>query len=460
MTNAVTTEPDAAALADPVADSQPVEREPAARPGVAASARRGAPLAAARRRAAKAGTPFVWLWRIVFSWMIWLWTVVRPYLAVVSGLGALVLGTAVVALVAGLLLGWVELTVVAITLLAALAVAALFLIGRATYAVDIALNPRRVTVGERAIGRVLVTNTGKKVSTATTLEVPVGKGLAAFSIGALQPGADVEELFAVPTNRRAVILAGPAVSIRGDQLGLFRRAVRWTDSIELFVHPVTTRLHPTAAGLVRDLEGQVTKKITNNDISFHALRAYVPGDDVRYVHWRTSARTGQLMVRQFEESRRSQLTIIHSSDERYYAGDAEFELAVSVTASIGAQVIRDGTQISVVTEGRILKTHSVTSLLDDSCRVEKIAGSTATPRDFAREATKRLPPPSVVVIVAGSAMEAPDYRAIQRLFGGETNVIALKIEHGSRPRVQDVAGLSIVTIGAIGDLPRVMARAV
>lgn len=404
--------------------------------------------------------PFVLLGRIVSSWVVWLWEVSKPYLAAVSGLGALVLGAAVVTLVAGLLLGWAELTVVAITLFAALAVAALFLIGRATYAVDIALNPRRVTVGERAIGRVLVTNTGKKASTATTLEVPVGQGLAEFSIGALQPGADVEELFAVPTNRRAVILTGPAVSIRGDQLGLFRRVVRWTDQIELFVHPVTTRLHPTAAGLVRDLEGQVTKKITNNDISFHALRAYVTGDDVRYVHWRTSARTGQLMVRQFEESRRSQLTIIHSSDERYYAGDDEFELAVSVTASIGSQVIRDGTQISVVTEGRVLKTHSVTSLLDDTCRVEKIVGSTATPRDFARDATKRLPPPSVVVIVAGSGMEAPDYRAIQRLFGGETNVIALRIENGSRPRVQDVAGLSIVTIGSLGDLPRVMARAV
>jgi hypothetical protein len=458
MTSTVTTEPEAAVLADPVGDPRTVELEPAGRQGIAA--RRGSPIAAVKRGAAKAGEPVVGLARIVSSWGVWLWTVAKPFLAVVSGLGALILGAGVVTLVAGLLLGWAELTVVAITLFAALAVAALFLIGRATYAVDIALNPRRVTVGERAIGRVLVTNTGKKTSTATTLEVPVGQGLASFSIGALQPGADVEELFAVPTNRRAVILAGPAVSIRGDQLGLFRRAVRWTDRIELFVHPVTTRLHPTAAGLVRDLEGQVTKKITNNDISFHALRAYVPGDDVRYVHWRTSARTGQLMVRQFEESRRSQLTIIHSSDERYYADDAEFELAVSVTASIGAQVIRDGTQISVVTEGRILKTHSVTSLLDDSCRVEKIVGSTATPRDFAREATKRLPPPSVVVIVAGSAMEAPDYRAIQRLFGGETTVLALRIEHGSRPRVQDVAGLSIVTLGALGDLPRVMARAV
>ncbi len=388
------------------------------------------------------------------------WRFVAPYVEVVSGLGALVLASGIVALVVGLLLGWPELTFVGLTLLVAVVVALFFLIGRSSYSIDIELNPRRVTVGDRAIGRVLVTNVGKRPSTATTLEVPVGEGLAEFAISGLQPGENTEELFAVPTNRRAVILAGPALSVRGDQLGLFRRAVRWTEQIELFVHPITTRLHPTAAGLVRDLEGQVTKKITNNDISFHALRAYVTGDDVRYVHWRTSARTGQLMVRQFEESRRSQLTIITSSDTRYYASDDEFELAVSVTASIGSQVIRDGTQISVVTEDRVLKTHSVTSLLDDTCRITAITDSSATARDFAREATKRLPPPSVVVIVAGSLMEASDYRAIQRLFGGETNVLALRIEDGARARIQDVAGLSIVTIGALSDLPRVMARAV
>ncbi|MCP2029994.1 uncharacterized protein (DUF58 family) [Okibacterium sp. HSC-33S16] len=388
------------------------------------------------------------------------WSAVLPYLEIISGLGALVSLSGIVSLLVGLILGWPELTFIGMALLVAVVVALLFLIGRANYSIDIELNPRRVVVGDRAIGRVLVRNVGKRASTATTLEVPVGEGLAEFAIGGLQPNEETEELFAVPTNRRAVILAGPAVSVRGDQLGMFRRAVKWTDQIELFVHPITTRLHPTAAGLVRDLEGQVTKKITNNDISFHALRAYVTGDDVRYVHWRTSARTGQLMVRQFEESRRSQLTIISSSDMRYFASDAELELAISVTASIGSQVIRDGTQISVVTEGRILKTHSVTSLLDDTCRIEAITDSTATARDFAREATKRLPPPSVVVIIAGSKMEASDYRAIQRLFGGETNVLALRIDVDARARIQDVAGLSIVTIGQLSDLPRVMARAV
>ncbi|WP_166984466.1 DUF58 domain-containing protein [Paramicrobacterium fandaimingii] len=383
---------------------------------------------------------------------------VHPFFATVSSTGWLVAIVGIVLLAVGLVLGWAEVVFVGATLVAAFVIAALFTIGRSRFAVSVRLNPRRVTVGERAVGEMIVTNTAQRNSLATTFELPVGDGLAVFDIPGLAPDDGSEELFAVPTAHRAVIIAGPARSVRGDRLGLFRRSVDWTDPIELFVHPRVVRLHPTAAGLVRDLEGQITKKITNNDLAFHALRDYVRGDDVRYVHWRSSARTGQLMVRQFEESRRSQLTIVHSTNKRYYASEEEFETAVSVTASIATQVIRDGTEISVVTEGMRLRTHTMQAMLDDTCRMHGF-DSDESARTFAREATKRLPDPSVVVIVAGSMMEPSDYRSIQRLFSGEVNVIALRITEGGQPRVQDVAGLQVYTIGTLRDLPRIMEKA-
>ena len=233
-----------------------------------------------------------------------------PVTGVVSTTGWLVLAGAVVALVIAWVFGWIEFAFLGFTLLAAVLVSIAFVFGRLHYRVGIELQPARVVAGERALGRLVVENAGASTSTPSRLELPVGAGLAEFVVPALAPGAEHEELFAVPTNRRAVIVAGPAVSVRGDQLGLLRRTVRWTEPVELFVHPRTARLQPSAAGLVRDLEGEVTKTITNNDISFHALRAYEPGDALRNVHWRTSARTGQLMVRQYEETRRSQLILV------------------------------------------------------------------------------------------------------------------------------------------------------
>ncbi|TFD19391.1 DUF58 domain-containing protein [Cryobacterium sp. TMT2-23] len=386
------------------------------------------------------------------------WQAAKPVTDVVGPVGWLTLAASVAAFLISGLSGWAEFTYLATTLLAALLVAVVFIFGRATYAVDVALNPHRVVAGERALGQMTVANSGEKSLLPVRMELSVGTGVAEFVIPGLAPAVRHEELFAVPTHHRAVIVAGPAVSVRGDQLGLLRRTVRWTDPVELFVHPVTTRLQSSAAGLVRDLEGEITRKITNNDISFHALRAYVPGDALRNVHWRTSARTGQLMVRQFEETRRSQLIIVHTSETAHYASDEEFELGVSATASLALQVIRDGTRVSVVTEDRLLTTKTAVALLDDSCRIAPVTDLYPTLRDFARDATRRLPAPSVVMIVAGSLLELREFRAVQTLFGPETKTLAFRMELGSTPRLTSVSGLTVITLGQLTDLPALLRR--
>jgi len=386
------------------------------------------------------------------------WSAVAPVLRVVTGVGWLVLLIAVVSIVLSALFGWQEFTYLGTVLLASVLLSAVFLFGRASYGVLIELNPRRVVVGDRAMGRMLVTNTGARGLTPTRMELPVGRGVAEFQLPAMQPREEHEELFAVPTNKRAVIVAGPAESVRGDQLGLLRRALQWADPVDLFVHPRTVRLQPTAAGLVRDLEGQVSTTITNNDIAFHALRPYVPGDDRRNVHWRTSARIGQLMVRQFNETRRSQLTMIHCTRGDLYDSEEEFELAVSVTASIASQVIADGVQMNVVSETGVWRTRSVTQMLDSSCRVEPVARLFPSMRDFARERTKRLPAPSVVMTVGGSGMTTAEFRSVETLFGQDTSQVAFRVRLGAQPAISSVAGLTMITIGDLKDLSTLVRR--
>jgi len=382
----------------------------------------------------------------------------EPVTGIISTTGWLVLAAAAVSLVVAWTFGWLEFAFLGFTLLAAVLVSIAFVFGRMHFEVGIELQPARVVAGERALGRLGVRNAGSTPSAPARIELPVGAGLAEFVVPHLAPGEEHDELFAVPTNRRAVIVAGPAVSVRGDQLGMLRRTVRWTDPVELFVHPVTARLLPSAAGLVRDLEGEITKVITNNDISFHALRAYEPGDPLRNVHWRTSARTGRLMVRQYEETRRSQLALVQSTERSHYASDDEFELGVSVLASIGVQVIRDQTRLSVVTERVSLRTATPTTLLDDSCRIEPVERVYPTMRDFVREATKRLPAPSVVIAVGGSALPLAEFRAVETVFGNDTQTIAVRVELGAASTLTKIAGMTVATVGELADLPRLMRR--
>jgi len=234
--------------------------------------------------------------------------------------------------------------------------------------------------------------------------------------------------------------------------------VRWADPVELFVHPLTTLLAPSQSGLVRDLEGAVTSTLTNSDLEFHALRPYEPGDDRRYVHWRTSARTGQLMVRQFEETRRSQVVVVFATQRDHFASDAEFELAVSVMASLSAQILRDDTHADVVTESGALRTTTVTSMLDDSCRLEPTPRRFANPREFVRTATMRLPPPSVVMVVCGSGMPDADLRAIERLFGLDCQTVAFRARLGADPSLAILSRLRLATVGQLGDLQRLVGR--
>ena len=384
---------------------------------------------------------------------------IRPVVGVVSTLGWIVLGSAVVSIVLAVLLGWAEFVFIAATLLAALVIATAFVFGRSTYRVGIELNPRRVVAGDRALGRLTVANSGARPVLPTRMELPVGEGQADFTIPRLAAGAETEELFAVPTARRALILAGPAISVRGDQLGLLRRTNRWTDQIELFVHPKTVRLAATARGLVRDLEGQTTKVITDSDLAFHALRTYEPGDDIRNVHWRTSARTGQLMVRQYQETRRSQLLLAFDAERSHFASDEEFELGVSVMTSIGCQVIREETEIDAVWQGGSMRVSTPTALLDDSCRIQPVEAAHPSIREFLRQATLRLAAPSLAVTVAGSQVEAAELRGAAALWGSDTETIVIRVDEAAEPRLTRLGRSMLLTVSALPELPALLKRA-
>ena len=284
--------------------------------------------------------------------------------------GWTVLAVAIVSLVAGGALGWVELRILAVACLVVLACAVVFTVGRQTYAVTLRLQSSQVVVGERALGDLEVVNTSDRRLLPARIELPVGRRLASFGLPSLPGRAAHEEVFAVPTTRRAVIRVGPARSVRGDPLGLMGREIRWTGAVDLFVHPRTVRIPGRRGGFIRDLEGHATSKLTNSDVSFHALREYTPGDDRRYVHWKSSAKTGTLLVRQFEETLRSHVAVALDLGAGSYDSDEEFETAVSVAGSVALQSLRDDSFLSVLTTAARLRAVSPKRTLDELATVE------------------------------------------------------------------------------------------
>jgi hypothetical protein len=402
---------------------------------------------------------FLRLWRAVLRALETPLSVLAAAAKTVTPLGWIVGCAAIVSLLLAFLLGWAEFAFIGFALAGGMLAACAYLFGRATYRVDIELNPRRVTAGDRAMGRMQVVNTGTRSVLPTRMELPVGEGLAEFVVPRLTPGADDESLFAIPTERRALIVAGPAISVRGDQLGLLRRTTRWTDQVELFVHPKVTRIAATARGLVKDLEGQTTKAITDSDLAFHALRSYEPGDDIRNVHWRSSARTGQLMVRQYQETRRSQLLLLMSADTRFYASDDEFELAVSALASVAVEVISEESEVDVLWENARLRERTPMTLLDDTCRIQQIDSRYASLREFARTVGARLAEPSLVIAVVGSDVTHKELHGLSTLYPSDTPVIIVRAAVDGDAGLRKVGNAMVATITRLPELAGLLQRA-
>ena len=335
------------------------------------------------------------------------------FLRLLSSLTALGWGTAIIgagASLAGVLFSWVEAAVLGFTCLSLVALSLLWSLGRAGHTVVLRLANTRVTVGEKALGALTVTNPTSRRLRATKVELCVGAGANSFLCPPLGHGESHEEVFAIATTRRGIVAVGPASTIRGDSLGLVRRVQTWSDATELYIHPRTVAMNASTVGFIRDIEGATTQDLSSADVSFHALREYVPGDDRRAIHWRSTARIGKLMVRQFEETRRSHLLIVLDLDTDAWASDDEFEIGVSAAASMARAALVDAKEVSVHTQAGHLKTPTPMHAMDSLSGVERVLGAERISALTQRAGTEASQA-STAVVISGSRTHLADLHA-------------------------------------------------
>ena len=142
-------------------------------------------------------------------------------------------------------------------------------------------------------------------------------------------------------------------------LGLVERGLVFDESGEIIVHPRTGQL---TANWKRDLfqatelVHQAKSRPGTYDDEFHRLREYREGDNPTAIHWRTSARRNELMVREFQQTRDQSLILVldlflpphPTPDDR-----ERVELAISFAATICLEQLCGGhdTDLKVVTNG-------------------------------------------------------------------------------------------------------------
>ena len=148
------------------------------------------------------------------------------------------------------------------------------------FRIQITIGSRRGTRGPaRAYGKVGVTS------------MSIAAGVVPRS------GGHTEQLLPQPSRRGPVEMSDWWLQ-SGDPLGLFKRIKRGKDGEVALVLPRFTSLR--AQPLVRELEAAVTAPRAGYGTEVFGVRPYQPGDPLRRIHWRTTARRGELIVREFE----------------------------------------------------------------------------------------------------------------------------------------------------------------
>jgi uncharacterized protein (DUF58 family) len=274
--------------------------------------------------------------------------VTRPGVAVAIGSVGL--------LVAGRILGVVELYIAGVAGLGLVAVALLVVL-RPPPALEVvrSVRPSRVHAGTASRVELRVANRGPRRSPVVTLADGVtGTAGARLLLGRLRPEQSVIATYRLPTERRGIVRIGPLDIEIVDPFGLVRRRIPAGSTTELTVLPPVVDLLPLPFTLGDDpLAGaEQPNHLGRTGEDFYALRPYVVGDELRRVHWPSTARTGELQVRQDEQPWQGRVTVL--LDVRRTTTDGPgFERMVTAAASVIAASGRRGDLVRLVTTGGI-----------------------------------------------------------------------------------------------------------
>ncbi len=155
--------------------------------------------------------------------------------------------------------------------------------------------------------------------------------------------------------RRGIFTLGPTTLRSGDPFGLYTISVDDFASTTLVVMPPVVPL-PTievAAG-GRAGEGRRCASVSEPSVSTAGVREYLPGDSLRWIHWRTSARHDSLFVRRFDSTPAGDWWIFLDMEKRVQVGEAQnstTEHAVILAASLAERGLRAGRAIGLVLYG-------------------------------------------------------------------------------------------------------------
>jgi uncharacterized protein (DUF58 family) len=251
------------------------------------------------------------------------------------GWGACIAGAGLT--IAGVAAKWGPLLVIGASLLVLVAGALVYVARSPRLALERAVEPPRVEKGQPAIAVIRAVNLSWRTLSSLVIEQRLGDVIFRAELPRLRRGEAGLRTYRLPTSRRGTYSVGPVEIPKADPFGLCRRVRALGEPQVISVHPRALSLSALPSGMSRNLEGPSSDTSPQGSVTFHRLREYVIGDDLRTVHWPSTARLGKLVVRHNVDTAQPYTVVLVDVRPEVYSAET-FEEAMDVTASVATSL--------------------------------------------------------------------------------------------------------------------------
>jgi uncharacterized protein (DUF58 family) len=279
------------------------------------------------------------------------------FLAGLTTRGTSFLAAGIAAALAGYLLGERSLLCVGVALMA-LPLLTVFATRRAHYRLTCArlISPPRIAAGGTAQVMLRLHNVSRLPTGLILAEdtIPYALGTRPrYVLDKIERNGSRELTYSLRSDLRGKFEVGPLQLRVADSFGLVEIARSFSGRTQFVVTP---RVYPLSRSMISrtwagegDGRSRLTATAGEDDV---IPRSYRDGDDMRRVHWRSTARYGELMVRREEQRWRNRATLLLDSRASAHLGSgpsSSFEVAVSAAASVGVHLAQEGLSGQLIT---------------------------------------------------------------------------------------------------------------
>lgn len=328
-------------------------------------------------------------------------------------------------------------------LVAALPLVAAFLIGRSRYRLALVrtVTPTLVEAGQPARVDLVLTNEGRPPTGVLLLEEQLPYVLGnrpRFVVEGVRHGWRRQVAYSVRSDVRGRFEIGPMTVRVADPFGLVELGRSFRTTVPLIVTPRTVQLP------MIPVTGAWTGSGDNRPRAFSmgsaedvTVREYRRGDDLRRVHWRSSAKTGELMVRREEQPWQSRATIFIDNRliaHRGHGVASSLEAAVSAAASIAVHLAQRGFAVRLVTangEDKQNAWHDRTSATNTAPLLESLAVIEAVQRPTIDTSWLAESTHSGLTVAVLGAITNSDHRVLKRMQHHAASAVAVAVDVGA-----------------------------